>query len=146
MSERFDHVLDSVDDYVHDALEPAARDYVERHCERCPICKTALDEAHKRLAALRALPPSEASEDLIAATLKAIPREDGDMVMSAKRSRWWRPGRLAVAAAVLLVVGVHVYYWTLNPSPYDLRIFGQSSLMAGTPGSLRVWVVDDKLG
>src|SRR5262245_35986777 len=121
MSERFDHVLDYVDCYVHDALDPAAREYVEQHCERCPVCKVALDEAHKRVAAFKALPPREASDTLIAATLKKIHAHTQEQ---ERRARWPAPRWLVAAAAVLVVLGVHLYYFGLAPSPYDLRVFG----------------------
>ena len=39
------HVLDLVDAYLFDVLEPAEVDYVESHCRRCRICKVALEEA-----------------------------------------------------------------------------------------------------
>jgi hypothetical protein len=52
MQERFDHVLEYVDDYWHDVLTGAQDAAVESHCERCPICKAALAEAEKRHAAL----------------------------------------------------------------------------------------------
>ena len=42
-----DHVLDWVDDYLHELLEPADVAYVERHCEQCRICQVALEEAQK---------------------------------------------------------------------------------------------------
>jgi hypothetical protein len=55
-----------------DALDAADAACVERHCDGCRICKTALDEARKRFAALQTLPAIEPSEQLIQATLKRI--------------------------------------------------------------------------
>ena len=44
----------------------------------------------------------------------------------------------AIAAAVLIIASMHIYYANLSPSPYDLRVLGQSELLAGTQGSIRV--------
>ncbi|MBI3409682.1 MAG: DUF1559 domain-containing protein [Planctomycetes bacterium] len=144
MAERFDHVLEEVDCYWHDVLTAAENEYLERHCEQCKICKAALEEAERRFTALKAVSASEASAGLVQATLKAIEREDAKQAL---RRRWFRRVALvSAAAAILVITSLHVRYWTLAPAPYDLRIVGQTSLQAGTVGSLRVSVVEPRNG
>ena len=100
----------------------------------------AMEEARRRLAALHELPPIEAPESLVRAAEAKI----------ADLRRRRRTGvRVAwLAAAILLIpfAGLHIYYLTLSPSPYDLRILGQSALVADTGGSLRVLLVDHDSG
>src|SRR5438067_421533 len=52
----------------------AAAGYVERHCDTCRICQVALEEARRRFAAFETIPPTEASQPLIQATLDRIDR------------------------------------------------------------------------
>ncbi len=130
-----DHVLDFVDGYLHEALASRDRETVERHLQVCPICQVALEEARKRFAALQSVPVIEASDSLINATITRI---------AANREPRWTPARigLAAAAAVLLLLGgLHLYYLNLSPSPFDLKVLGQTELLAGTEGSLRVLLV-----
>ncbi len=135
-----DHVLDRVDAYLHDVLPSADAQRVEKHCAACPICQVALDEARKRLSALDTLPVVEASDELIRATEQRVRRY---------RRRKFTVGRVVfgVAASIAMVlVGFHVYYATLSPSPYDLRVLGQSELLAGSEASLRVLLVNPASG
>jgi hypothetical protein len=142
MAERFDHVLDEVDCYLHEVLTPEQNAYLERHCERCPVCKAALAEAEKRFAALKSLPAREAPAGLVQAALAAVDRHD------ARAARWRLLRRRvlipAAAAALLVIAGLHIVYWAMAPVPYDLRIVGQSRLHAGAAGALRVMVVHDE--
>ena len=71
-----DHVLDYVDSYLHDVLDDVDAEIVQRHAESCRICKVALEEARKRQAALETVPASEASGQLIHATLTKIENYD----------------------------------------------------------------------
>src|SRR5262245_62593398 len=103
MSTPYEHVLDRVDDYLHDVLDPAKVTYVEQHCASCPVCKVALEEARKRLAALESVPPSEASEQLIQATLKKIDTHEQER---PRRRRLWLRAVLLPAAAAALVLAV----------------------------------------
>jgi len=133
-----DHVLDYVDAYLHDVLTKRDKEQVAAHCQACTICRVALDEARKRLEALQSLPPIEAPDALIQATLERVQRH------RSTRGRWAVAGLLAAAAAVLLLATAHVYYSNLAPSPYDLRVLGQSELLAGSDASLRVLLVDPR--
>lgn len=150
---KFAHVLDDVDAYVHEALPMADAQRVRLHCEKCPICQAALIEAQKRAEAYQLLPGMEASESLIQATQDKI-------AAYQRRSRfqratdWWRAmpsqGRFytaagATAACLLLtILSLHVYYATLRPSPYDMKILGQTDLLSGAESSLRVVLLDSR--
>jgi hypothetical protein len=130
------HVPALLDDYVHGLLEPEVALQVERHCAGCPSCGLALEEARKRLAALESLPACEASEPLIQQTLGRIESYEQ---RRRRLRRWLTWGPLStVAAAAVVIASVHAYYWNLKPSPYDIRLLGQSQLLPGTAGALRV--------
>lgn len=141
------HVLDFVDAYLFDVLEPTEADYVESHCRRCRICKVALEEARKRQGALDGVPPCEASEQLLQATLDRI-EDAGTRAVPKPRSRRWMVKVItsALAASLLLLGSTNLYYLNLRPSPYDLELLGQENLFADTDGSLRVRLLDQNNG
>jgi uncharacterized protein YfaS (alpha-2-macroglobulin family) len=139
-----DHVLDYVDDLIHEVLDAGLAQQVERHCESCRICKVALEEARKRQTAFATLPACEASADLVQATLKRVDAYTAARRRTRKMLLWCLPS--AAAAAVLVLSLFHWHYATLSPTPLDLLIFGQSQLFAGTDGSLRVRLVDPHTG
>jgi type II secretory pathway pseudopilin PulG len=135
-----DHVLDYVDAYLHEVLSAEDARVVSRHCESCPICQVALQEARRRLDAMQALPVVEASEELIRATRQKI-----------ERAPRFRPtvaqiGWAVAAAAALIIASVHLYYWRLSPSPYDLKVLGRTEWLAGSGASLRVLLLDHRTG
>ncbi len=134
------HPLEYLDDYLHGALSDAAASSIERHCQDCPICTVALDEARKRQAAMRTLPPREASDRLIDQTLGRVERYERT---SGRARRYFFRGALSLAAASIAIVGtLHLYYVNLKPSPLDLQVLGQSEWLADTAASLRVRLVD----
>jgi hypothetical protein len=133
-----DHVLEYVDAYLHDVLSAPDKERVAAHCQACAICSVALEEAQKRREALESLPPIEAPEALVRATLDRIEQ------YRTTRSRWTRAGLLVAEAAVLLLGTANLYYYNLAPSPYDLRVLGQTDLVAGSEASLRVLLVDPR--
>jgi hypothetical protein len=140
MPELNDHVRHLVDDYLHDLLEPADAARVERHCAACPACRAALDEARQLRAALQAVPPSEASPQLLAATMRGI---DDHERRRKRRFRLFAFGHLGtIAAAALVLLGLQIYFSSMTASPWDLVVLGQDKLMAATTGSLRVRLVD----
>lgn len=145
MNAKHDHVLDFVDDYLHDVLSPDDAAAVEQHCQRCPICRAALEEARRRLDAVRSLPACEASGELVRRTLEHVekigPRRERLRKLVA------RAALLATAASILIIGGLHAYYalW-LQPPPYDLRILGQARWLAGSFATVRVAVVDRRAG
>jgi len=144
MQGSFDHVLVYVDDYWHDVLTREHDAYIESHCERCPICKVALEEAEKRHAALVNVTSSEAPERLITETLARVAAIDAATTKRRRLLRRLLGGALAACLAFLAIV--HLYFVNLTPSPYDLTLFGQARLVPGTSGSLRVRVVHHELG
>jgi type II secretory pathway pseudopilin PulG len=133
-----EHVLEYVDACLHEVLSAPDKEQVAAHCRACAICRVALEEAQKRREALESLPPVEAPEALVRATLERIEQ------YRATRSRWTKVGLLAAAAVVLLLAAANLYYYNLAPSPYDLRVLGQAELVAGSEASLRVLLVDPR--
>jgi uncharacterized protein YfaS (alpha-2-macroglobulin family) len=134
------HVLEQVDAYLHDVLPVQDAEQVRAHCESCPICRVALEEARTRQQMFAALPPVEASEALIQTTLAQVEH------YRAPRITWRRVVVLAYVAAVLVVGLWHLYVVTRTASPYDLRVLGQSQLYAGSEASLRVLLVNPHNG
>lgn len=134
-----EHVHELVDDYLHDLLSREEAEQVRAHCSTCASCRAALDEARRRLAALEAVPRSEPSEELVQETL--------DGVADYERRRRRRPLRYALAvlglaaAAALTVGGLQVYYNQLTPTRSDLKVLGQSQLLAGSEASLRILLI-----
>ncbi len=106
-----EHVLEEVDAYLHGVLSPQDDRQIAAHCESCPICRVALEEARKRQEALQSLPPVEAPEALIRQTLQRIERHQ------VVRRNWTRYGLTAAAAAVLALAAVHLYFYNMAPSP-----------------------------
>jgi hypothetical protein len=135
-----DHVLDYVDDYLHQLLSANDTTYVERHCEGCRLCKVALEEARKRYAALETVSPSEASGQLIEATLARI--DQYELKRRRLRKVFGLAIPLALAASVAVLLCFQVYYTTLKASTFDLQLYGQNQLLAGTTGSLRIRLVN----
>src|SRR5436190_3661205 len=136
MENSSEHVLDQLDDYVHEVLAPEKAAWVQRHCQDCPGCNSALEEAHKRLVGLQAVPPSEAPERLVQATLARIDAHE----VTRRRLRKWVLGGAggAIVAAAAIIAAVHIYYEQLSPTPYDLDVLGQRVLLPGAPASLRI--------
>ncbi len=133
-------ILTLVDGYVNGLLSSRDRAFVEQQCEFSPVWRAALAEAQKRDELMRNLPESEASEALIRKTLSGI--EDHATKSDRRRRVGMRFVAFGVAASVAIVGVLHVYYLTLAPSPYDLRVFGQTALLANSDASLRVQLFD----
>jgi len=139
-----DHVLEYVDAYLHEVLSPLDAEIVEQHCDRCPVCKVALDEARKRFAALATVPTVEAPERLVRATIERITIEGPRRERFRRRAVW---GALsALAASVLLLVGLNIHYSYLVPSPYEVVVLGQNQMLAAANASLRIRVIDHFTG
>ncbi len=135
-----DHVLDYVDAYLHELLSREDARTLEKHCTTCRICQAAMEEARRRFEALQALPAVEAPESLIRAAESKIDRYRRRRVTPA------RVGWLAAAVFLIALGGLHVYYLTLSASPYDLKLLGQSELVAESGASLRVLLVNHDSG
>ncbi|MFI5379009.1 MAG: MG2 domain-containing protein [Tepidisphaerales bacterium] len=136
-----DHVVDYVDDYLHDLLEADDARYVRRHCDFCPICGLAMEQARQRLALVQSGPPSEPSQELIARTVARV--KDRVEWGSRMRKIAWRSFAGAMVAAVLIIGMCHLYYLNLSPTPYDLRVVAQSEMLSDTEASLRAVLVRD---
>lgn len=134
------HILEWTDSYFHGVLKPEEKRYVEQHCEKCAICKTALDAAKNREQLLAAQPGRDVPPVLVQNTLTKIATHDRTHGRRMRILRRAIGGGLA--AAVLILAALHLYFANLAPSPYDLRIFGQSKLFAGSNASLRVQLLD----
>lgn len=135
-----DHVVDSIDDALHGLLSLQEKSYVESHCTTCPICAVAMAEARKRLAALKSVPHCEASELLIQSTLQQVHRRHD--TKTRRRSWFWRITGPAMAAMVVILATLHLYYATLTPSTYDLRVMGQNLLIPGSVASIRTQLLN----
>lgn len=138
MIQHGDHVVEFVDDYLHELLSEVDAQYVREHAERCAICQTALEEAKKRLALLRSTPAMESSETLIGRTMERVREQSRRMTT---RQLAWRAFAIAMAAAIAIVSILHVYFLTASPTPYDLRVVAQPEMMSDTQGSLRAVVM-----
>src|SRR5207302_1430508 len=129
------------DAYLHELLSPAEAVAFERELSDNAELSIALELARRRAVLLEAaLPPAEASERLVRATLVRIA---GDDRQRHRRRRLFWTGFLApVAAAALIIALFHLRYETLAATPANLEIYGQNQLMPGTPGALRVRLTD----
>ncbi len=93
---------------------------------------------------MKSIPPSEAGEDLVTRTVEKV-----EMNMTRQNRNWWIVNRVALsvtAAAVLIIGGLHIYFASMQPSSYDLRLLGQNQLLSGTMASMRVDVVHQHTG
>jgi uncharacterized protein YfaS (alpha-2-macroglobulin family) len=138
------HVRELLDDYLHDLLDRHQAAQVERHCAGCGECAAALEQARQLQAMLQAVPPSEASPQLLAQALGGIPEYE------RRRKRRFRTfissSAAALAAGVLLLLGLQIHYQNLKASPYDLIVLGQRDLLAATAASLRIRLLDRDTG
>ena len=140
MSKQEPDVFKLADGYVHGLLSPKDARYVEQQCALSSVWAAAVDEARKRHELLQATTPTEASQELIQSTIKRI---DDYERSTGRRKRFVVRTFLYSAAAAIAVVGtIHLYYLTLSATPYDLRVLGQTELMADTTASLRVQLFD----
>ncbi len=136
-----EHVADLAESYVHDLLDGPTAELVQAHCETCPVCNQAVDEARNRLLRLQAVPRDQASPLLIQTTLRRVGT-------ATRRRRWTvRTGWAAlatVAAAALILVALNVYVQNVEATPYDLVVLGQRELLASSNVSMRVALLDRK--
>lgn len=138
-----DHVLEHVDACLHGVLSESDAAAVKKHCDECPICRVAWDEAQKRFDALASLPVVETSGELIERTERRLEKAAARSPRSIPL-RWFQRRNLfekfaVVAASIALLIGsLHLHYLHLSASPYDLRVLGQEKLLAGAETSLRV--------
>ena len=140
MSKKENDIFKLIDGYLNNLLSAKEREFVEKQCQQSPVWKVAMEEARKRQELLENIPPTEASEQLITATLSRI---DSHRTGSERIVRLIKRSVIYAAAASIAIVGsLHLYYLNLKPSPVDLRVYGQSELLADTVGSIRLQVLD----
>jgi hypothetical protein len=144
MSDAAEHVADLADDHVHNLLDAHTAARVERHCAGCEVCRAAVEAARRRLTALRAVPPVEAGAPLVRATADAVNERAARDRRRARRFLWGSVA--AVAASVAVLAGLHWYFATRQPTPYELTVLGQRDILAGTMVSLRVRLTDHRTG
>ena len=128
-----EHVLERLNAYLDRTLARVDATAVKEHCARCPSCRAALD----RLTADRRTDPWK--DERAGSVEGAGPRP------AHAFSRRPRPGSqifvflgLTVAVAGVILAGFHVHFATLKPSPYDLRILGQTEWLPDTEAALHL--------
>ncbi len=139
-----EHIAAHADDFLHGLLDAADADHVRKHIADCETCCTALAHAEKRRATLASLPAHEPSERLLQSTLQGV--EVHEQRRRRRRRRLFSAMGIAAAASVLILGGFHLYYLNLKPTPSDLRVYGQTQLLAGSPASLRVRLMNHDSG
>jgi A-macroglobulin TED domain/Alpha-2-macroglobulin family/MG2 domain/A-macroglobulin receptor binding domain/Macroglobulin domain MG3/Alpha-2-macroglobulin bait region domain len=140
MSNKERDIFKLVDGYLYELLSPADAEYVEQQCEVSPVWQAALEQAQRRQELMQSVPASEASDELIQNTLSKI--KDHERRVGHRRRLALRSFAYAAAACVAVVGTLHLYYLNLSASPYDLRVFGQTELLADSDASIRVQVFD----
>ncbi len=125
-----EHVLNRLHSYLDCTLSLVDSAAVRRHCAQCQSCRETL----VRLAAERTTHPWQSGG--------AAPRSARATARLAGGSGpffgyLWLT--LALAAVVLAVFSVH--YIALKPSPYDLRVLGQTEWMPGTDAAIHLRVL-----
>jgi uncharacterized protein YfaS (alpha-2-macroglobulin family) len=136
------HVDHLLDDYLHDLLDTPETRRVAEHCAACDQCREALDAARRRLAAIQEVPPTEATPELVEATLDRVREEPRPLSRAWQRTLWYALTGMAACALVLL--GSWWHYSGLSASPASLVVLGQRDLLAQTNSSLRVRLFDRK--
>ncbi len=120
-----EHVLNRLHSYLDRTLSLADSNAVRRHCDRCPSCKAALESAAA----------SGQSRGGTPGPARSARHPSGHW---GQFSMFYWP-TLALAAALLAVLSIH--YTALEPSPFDLRVLGQSEWMPGTDAAIHLQVL-----
>src|SRR5271170_2965396 len=125
------------EELVHDLERPgtegfALRDSALEHAESCSHCARLMTDAEALDAALREVARSEANNQAPARVGTALMGEFRRQKMVASRRRVQRQiAALAVAAVVLLVLGISLHRWTA-PKPNvvpDANVTGNTSTL-----------------
>jgi hypothetical protein len=140
MSTESEHIDHLADDAVHGLLSPPEAARVARHAAICDRCDAALGAARRRLALLRSVPPVEPSAGLVPATMGRIEDARSRRRRVGRRVAWGSLG--ALAACVLLLTGLQIYYSRLRPTGLDLVVLGQRELLTSSRASIRVRLTD----
>ncbi|MGP0062849.1 MAG: MG2 domain-containing protein, partial [Isosphaeraceae bacterium] len=125
-----EHVLDRLNAYLDRTLSPADSSVVRRHCESCPSCRAALE----KVSAARWGHAGDVGESKLATGgLAARPSGAEGRALAF----FW----LTLLVIAVVLAGFHVYYKSLRPSPYDLRVLGQAAWMPDTDAALHLRVL-----
>lgn len=129
-----------VDDLVHELLTPEQAAIVQAWCDNSDEGQAALAAAQERMSVLSSVGAIKPSPALVSDTIRRI---EGKVERRKGIWKLYRRGLLmGTAASILLIAGIQWYYSKLAPTPYDLRVIGQNELIAGSNGSMQVFVRD----
>ena len=138
---------DEIDALIHGLLTPEQAEQTRRKIATDSQWSDAYGQAELRAHRLTRLPASEPDEQLIRRTLDRVREEsDGERRRCRLRVKIVKIGWSIAAAAAVLVAAFNLYYATLSPSRWDLRLLGQQQLIADAPGSMRVILADHHTG
>src|SRR5262245_20307810 len=101
-----ERVVERLDDFLLDLLEPDARRDVEAHLRACGSCGEALEKARKTWSMLDEWQPEPPTSRVSKSTRRALPRP---------ASPPWAPA-LAIAGAILVMAALAIAYYGRPPS------------------------------
>jgi tetratricopeptide (TPR) repeat protein len=135
MPDHSNHVEEEVDAYVHDVLDTADRERVQRHLVDCPACRLRLAEARQRLEALRSLPVETASEGLIRRTERRLDQAERHR-HRGWRVRWLIAAALAGVALVVFAPSIADRFIALDDPYY---VFQNPNVRCGLTRESAIW-------
>lgn len=134
---------DLCDAYFHGLLFTDQADALLARTKSDMEAAAAFERARRRFEALQSLPHLEPSDQLLKSTLQHVEQGVTHLQRRAQwRKRFFSGVGILAAAAALLIAAFQFHYSRLSASPYDLRLIGQSELLAGGPASFRLGVID----
>ncbi len=144
MTDQRDNPVYMTDAYLHGLLSAKDIAYVERMIDEDEVWKLAYQNAVQRFEAMQQVPVVEAPSGLIERTITQVNNKAQAQMHWRRGVRW--TAAAAVAASILILFTLNVYYLNLAPNPYDLRVMGQSTLQGGTSGSIRIVLTNYESG
>jgi hypothetical protein len=133
MTPLHEHVLDRLDAYLEGTLSADDAAAVRRHCRVCESCRAAFESFGSELGAERRSAANEPGD--------GAARRSSASHAGGRGRRFWQAFWMSWAASAAILAGIYVYYSTLKPSPYDLRVLGQSSWLTGSDAALHLRVL-----
>ncbi|WP_406698046.1 MG2 domain-containing protein [Singulisphaera sp. Ch08] len=112
-----EHVVDLLIGYRDRTLAPVEAARVEGHCARCHDCRTALE------------------------TVQAGGRTAEPPARIGPGGWFFRIFWATAAVTGLALLAAHTYLGSLEPTPYDLRVLGQSEWLPGSKAALHLRVL-----
>jgi len=144
MTDPKDDVFGMVDGYLHDLLDARERQYVEQQIESNDVWRVAMEQAKARHEAVNQVATSEASERLIQHTIAGINEHEQRFGKIRRRLLIGVPS--ALAAVIVVLASLNIYYVNMAPSPFDLHAIGQTQLLTGTAAAMRVRLINRQTG